>query len=349
MNVPMEKTILVVAGGSGGHIFPAVGFSQAFRQRFPGIGVVFVTDSAAASCSIPSGLFSVFLRVERTPAGMLKFFWDSIRIMARVRPYAVFGFGGYLAVPFVILAKCFGRQALLHEQNVVPGKANRFLSYAADKIAVSFVQTLKWFGRKAFLCRYPLRSALVLRSRREAVDFFGLDGDRFTVLIMGGSQGAQRVNDVFLKSLAINGNLARFQVIHLSGRADFAKVEGAYRHIKIRSKVFAFLVEMDYAYSAADLVVSRAGAGSVFEIMRYGLPSVLIPYPYAGGHQTENAKVLAKAGAAILLEEEGLSPQTLSGLLDIFLDDPVRRRVMAVHASALYGASQGLGLEDVVL
>lgn len=347
MNPSTNRTVLVVAGGSGGHIFPAVGFSQALKQRSQEFKVVFVTDaSVAASGSVPPELCPLYLQVKRTPAGILRFLADSIRVMASVRPCAVYGFGGYLCVPFVILAKCCGIRTCLHEQNVVPGKANRFLRCAADKIAVSFVQTLEWFGKKAFLCRYPLRGALVRRGRREAAGFFGLDGDRFTVLVMGGSQGARRINDVFLETLEINPNLAGLQVIHLSGRPDAGLVAEAYRRLGIRSKVFAFLAEMDYAYSAADLVVSRAGAGSIFEIMRYSLPSILIPYPYAGGHQAENAKVLAQAGAAILLEEGRLSPQTLAGLLDIFLKDPLRCRVMAVHAAALYGASQGIGLED---
>ena len=133
----------------------------------------------------------------------------------------------------------------------------------------------------------------------------------------------------------------RLQVIHLAGFSDLKMLEEFYKTLPVKSKVFAFLNEMQYAYSAADLVIGRAGASSVAEIFYFRLPSLLIPYPFAGAHQLENARVLAKRGAALLLEEEKFTPALLNGLLDIFLDDAMRRKTMSAILASMEQETQG--------
>ena len=345
--------VMVVAGGSGGHVFPAIGFCQELKETHPdSVDIVFVTmaDKKAVEF-IPKEFNPIFLRARKSPLGLLKLVFSSFSLVFKTDPQVVFGFGGYMSVPFVILAKLLGKKTIIHEQNVVPGRANRFLSGLVDKIAVSFPGTQNYLKRqkkKIYLSRYPLRQSLKVMDKQEALGFFGFQDGCFTIFVVGGSQGAHRVNEKFLDALKENKNLYRLQIIHVAGSRDFSHVEKVYRALSVRSKVFAFLPEMNYAYSIADLVISRSGAGCIHEIMHFGLPSILIPYPYAGGHQMENAKVLAQRGAAILLAEDKMTPQLVNGLLDIFVDDRIRRKAMSTIAAALYETSKNLNLSDLV-
>jgi UDP-N-acetylglucosamine--N-acetylmuramyl-(pentapeptide) pyrophosphoryl-undecaprenol N-acetylglucosamine transferase len=349
-----QVKILVVAGGSGGHVLPAFGLCQELQESHTDqVRVVFVVaGSPGLTEMIPSGEEVLFIKADKSPLGLLKLFFKSLLVLVRKQPDIVVGFGGYICVFFLGLAKLFGKKTYLHEQNVVPGRANRFLSRFVDGIAISFSETkefLKKHAKKTFLTRYPARRSLQKSSSEEALKFFDFTPGRFTVLVMGGSQGASRINEVFLKALQSNENLESLQVIHLCGLKDFGSVSAAYARLSVKSKIFAFLPEMNYAYSVADLVLGRSGAGSIVEIMRFALPSILVPYPYAGAHQLENARLLAQKGASLLLEDAKMTPCLISGLLDIFLDDPIRRKVMSVQASSLRDASSRLTLSELIL
>lgn len=349
-----KKRILVVAGGSGGHILPAVGFCQDLLEKYPqDVDITFVsTKRQTASALITPDFKPVFLKISKGPLGLSRLIGGSIYWILKIRPDKVVVFGGYLSVPFVMLAKLFGCSVLLHEQNVVPGRANQFLSGITDKIAITFDETRKYFKvrqEKEILCSFPLRKSLKMVDKREALDFFGLDPHRFTVFVLGGSQGAHRINEAFLEALALNKQLSKLQVIHVCGAGDFAFVQKAYQKLVLSSKVFAFLNEMHYAYSAADLVISRAGAGAVVEVMYFGVPAILIPYPFACGHQRDNARVLAQTGAAILLEEEKTSADTLNGLLDIFVGDSIRRKTMGRLMESAYADMGKKSLSEVVM
>ena len=352
MNSPLGK-IMVIAGGSGGHIFPAVGFCQELKEAQPEVEITFISIAGKRAAEfIPLEYNPVFLRTDRNLIGFLRLILAAVILVPKSGSEIVFGFGGYLSVPFLIMAKILGKKTLFHEQNVVPGAANRFLSGVVDKIAVSFPGTekyLKAHKNKIFLCRFPLRKSLKRIDRKEALAHFDFQGDFFTLLIVGGSQGAHHLNESLTEALKTNKNLAGLQIIHVTGLADFSSVKESYRQMSAKTRVFAFLPEMDYAYSAADLVVSRAGASTIAEIMYFGLPSVLVPYPGAAGHQKENAKVLVERGASILLEEQKATPAVINGLLDIFFDDSLRRKVMSSLAHALYEESQNCSLKDLVL
>jgi UDP-N-acetylglucosamine--N-acetylmuramyl-(pentapeptide) pyrophosphoryl-undecaprenol N-acetylglucosamine transferase len=348
-----KTRLMVVAGGSGGHIFPAIGFCQDFIEKNAQVAdVTFVTNATRQIGSVIPGDFkTIFLRTSRTPLGILYLIFVSLARIFSARPDVVFGFGGYFSAPFLVWAKLLGKKTLIHEQNVMPGKANKYLCFWADKIVISFPgskEHLKPYHKKVFLAQFPLRKSLKKISRQEALQFFDLEDHLFTVLVIGGSQGAQRLNEKLMESLRGNANLDRMQFIHLAGASDKNTVEAVYRDLMVSSKVLSFLADMSPAYSAADLVIGRSGAGCVAEIMRFGLPSVLVPYPYAGGHQAQNARFLAERGAAILLEEEKFTPAILNGLLDILREDVMRRKTMAHIASGLYEASQNLTLCDVM-
>ncbi len=342
--------IMVVAGGSGGHVFPAIACCQELSDERKDSSTIFFVTTPAFD-NVPGEFNPIFLKVSRSPLGLLKLAWSSCVTMARIDPDVVFGFGGYISVPFLMLAKMLGKKAILHEQNVSPGKANRFLSAWADRIAISFPQTRKYLSdrrKKIFLTRYPLRRSFVPVPKEEALRFFGLTESVFTVLVTGGSQGAHSLNEKFTQAIRANKNLDRLQIIHLTGRVDLSAVKKAYEALGVKAKVLDFLPQMNYAYSASDLVVSRSGAGSVMEIMRFGLPSILVPYPFAGAHQVQNARVLAERGAAILLEDAKMSSDLMNGLLDIFIDDEIRRKTMASIATSITASFPCVKMSDLV-
>lgn len=344
--------IMVVAGESGGHVFPAVGFCQDLEKKCSGaVKIIFVsTQDKDASAWVPQEFKPVFLKTAKSMTGLIRLSVNALFLIWRQNPDIVFGFGGYITIPFVILGRIFGKKTFIHEQNVVPGKANRFLGLFSHRIAVSFEDTRGYFkGReKVFLSRYPLRRSVARVDRNEALRFFGLDDNSFTVLVMGGSQGASRINHKVVEALKANPLIGRMQFIHLCGKKDYDAVCAAYKALSVNHRVYAFLNDIHYAYSAADLVVSRSGAGSIFEIMYFALPAILIPYIHAGGHQTENAKFLAKNGASILLEDAKMSTEMINGLLDIFLRDSMRRRTMSALADSMYKSASDIRLEDVV-
>lgn len=347
--------IMVVAGGSGGHILPAIAFCEALAEmNRPVPAVVFVTSrSKGLEDIVLSAVRTCVLSSRRSAGGICRLFFQAAGLLMKERPDIVVGFGGYLTVPFVFLARLLGAKAMIHEQNVLPGRANRLLGVlAAHRIIVSFDRSRAYFGRsgsKVFLARYPLRRALQPVARHEALAQLGLREGLFTILVIGGSQGAHRLNQAFTDAVRLNKDRGRWQVIHCSGAADLDFVRRVYEELGVKSKVFAFLSQMHYAYSVADLVVARSGAGCVHEMMHFGLPSVLVPYPHAGQHQLENAKVLAEKGAALLLEEKRLTPELLSGLLDLFAEDAFRRKTMAAIARSLGEISENMSVAEAVL
>lgn len=354
MKTKDKLRVMIVAGGSGGHIFPALGLCEELDhlRQSEKLDIYFVSSSRQEALrSIPAVYQPLYLKESRSFFALCNLLLRSILIMFRIQPDIIFGFGGYLSVPFVCLGKLMGARVFIHEQNVVPGKANLFLAGFADKIAVSFPQTKNFLsqrGKKVFLTRYPLRRSLRRISRREALDFFGFQEGFFTVLVMGGSQGARRINDFFLEALKENQNLAQYQILHLCGRDDADRLQKEYQRLPVKSKVFAFLKEMNYAYSAADIVFSRAGASSIAEIVHFGLPSVLIPYPFAGAHQVENARVLSSKGASLFLEENKATPALISGLLDLLCHDQIRRKTMAFHAAAVFEENNIIDLNQII-
>lgn len=241
---------------------------------------------------------------------------DAAREIRRFKPDVLVGVGGYGTVPPVIAAKALGVPFVLLEQNVRPGKANRFLAAAARRIYVQWPEAKHAFpgcGAKTLFTGSPLRDFLRPVAREAALARFGLPADRPTVAVVGGSQGAEALNRGALAGL--DGNAGDLQLIHVTGTGPQAEsVRAAYAAKGARAEVREFVQEMDLLYSAADLIVSRAGAMAIAEIAAFGVPSVLVPIARsAGDHQRENARAAARSGGAILMEEPdcvagGLAP-----------------------------------------
>ena len=337
--------ILVVTGSSGGHIFPAVSFLKALKDKkgdkeidallaLPkrGLKSVLPEDAYKVKYLCGSGVslrldYKFLIAIFKFMKGAL----ESLRIIIDFQPDAVVGFGSIDSIPMLMLAWFFRIKTLIHEQNVMPGRANRLLARFVDKVAVSFTETkdyLKVNSEKIILTGNPIRQELKCARRHEALDFFGFSQDKFTVLVMGGSQGSHAINTSFLGAVSGMSVSRRLQVIHLAGGKEADLLGQGYKDLNLKVKLFAFLKEMQYAYSASDLAISRAGATTIAELIFFRLPAIIIPYPFAYRHQLENAGILKKEGCAIVIEEDRLSPGLLREALGGLMDSPDRIKLM---------------------
>jgi len=320
--------ILIAAGGTGGHLFPAIRLAEELESR--GVSeILFITsrrgqDRATlerkgmrfcVSPVIPLKSRNVFHALDfifRLFAGTVQ----SLFVLLSFRPQVAVGFGGYISGPALLSAHFLRIKTVIHEQNVYPGKANRMLARFVDRIAVSFDDTVE------YLKRYKAKIVISGNPLRKDIEGHLIKKDNFTILIMGGSQGAHALNrlapeainsmDIVLKS--------GIEVIHISGYNERDEVKEFYDGKGIKNTVISFTEEMSAIYNKCDFVVSRAGAMTVSELLFLKKPSILVPYPYAGGHQRLNAKVMESAGLAVLLEEKGLTSEILRDAIAGFMD-----------------------------
>ncbi len=333
--------ILLAAGGSGGHIFPAAHTGRWLAGR--GHEVVLAG---------PLGVFLDHLegpfRVREIPMGrpgdswktrvrfsgsMLQSLAVGRRILREEAPSVVVGFGGYGALPAALAALSARLPLVVHEQNVRPGRANLWLSRRARTVAVSFPGTEAAFGRGAptVVTGCPCEPDPGI-PRIEARRMLGLDPEGFVVLVLGGSQGSRRLNEIMPSVLRGWPPSTPLQVVHLTGRADEARTARAYAGAGVTARVEAFSDRMGVVYRAADVAVARAGAVAVTEIALFGLPAVLVPYPFAGGHQRANAEMLVERGAAEIVEQADLTVERMTAALRRRLRtaggmDGIRRRL----------------------
>ena len=323
--------ILAVAGSSGGHIFPAISFLETLKDHYKDLDSLLLLPKISIekySQDLQANVeFLSVTNIKNIPSVVLfsKAFFESMSILVRYNPNIVVSFGSVVSVPVALCAHVLGKKILLHEQNVIPGRANKFLSGFADRIAISFEKTREYFKKrkeKIVFTGNPLRKSLCLIDKREALDFFGFSPDKFTILVMGGSQSSHNINRGFLRAVLPMPVKEKLQVIHLSGSSDFEELDRLYKELNIKYKIYPFFSSMQNAYSAADLVIARAGATTIAELISYRIPAVLIPYPYAYKHQTANAKVLEAAGAAIIVRDEELNNLTLRDIIGGCLRNP---------------------------
>ncbi|MBL7077267.1 MAG: undecaprenyldiphospho-muramoylpentapeptide beta-N-acetylglucosaminyltransferase [Kiritimatiellae bacterium] len=317
--------IAIACGGTGGHIFPGIAAGEGLRARGHEVtlwlGARNVEDLSTATwdgpvervkaSGFPSGLslrtLTVGLRLLLTVA-------ECRRRMRRARPDVVLAMGGYASVGPGLAARMLGIPLVLHESNAVPGKAVLFLAKYAQVVALGFERAEPYFtGRRRVVTGFPLRSDL-----QGSPPLTGMDPQRFTVLVMGGSQGAHALNVTVPDALceAIRQGIT-LQVIHLSGAADEADVRARYEAAGVPARVFGFLKDMGAAYAAADLAICRAGAATCAELTLCRVPSLLVPLPWAAhDHQRENARALAVAGGADIMEQDELSIDALLPYLE---------------------------------
>ncbi len=331
------KTILIMAGGTGGHIFP--GLAVAEQMRAAGWEVVWMgARGGMEERLVPRhGYRAAWIRARAArgkgllqklllPANLLYSFWESARHLRSLKPDVVLGLGGYVAFPGGMMASLLNRPLALHEQNAVAGLANRVLSVISDKVMVAFPGALKdaeWTGN-------PVRSEIAAIAAPEA-RFQGRQGP-LRLLVVGGSLGAQALNEALPKALALIKD--RPQVVHQAGEKHLDALKKHYQVAGVQGELLAFIDDMARRYAEADLVICRAGAVTVAELSAGGMASILVPFPHAvDDHQSVNARFLSERGAAILIPQDDLSPQKLAGLIGS-LDRP-KLLEMARKARAL--------------
>jgi len=329
--------VLAVCGASGGHIFPAVAFLESFKEASPDAQGLLILPQRSSMKKVDNPSFEfryvIFPSLSRRlDSGNIKNLvlvlrgsLECIRIVIKFKPDVVVGFGSLISLPVIISAWFLRIDTVIHEQNVIPGRANRFLAFFAKKIAVSFDLSkgyFKDFLSKVVVTGNPLRKSLKIIDKSKALDYFGFDGSRITILVSGGSQGSSKINFEFLKAVSLLDNKDSLQVIHLCGLADYPELEKKYKESGIKYALYSFLDSMEFAYSAADFVISRAGATSVSEMILYKLPGILLPYPYAYQHQYKNARVLEEKGAGIIIKDEDFGAAELKEKIQAIIADP---------------------------
>ena len=333
------KTLMVMAGGTGGHIFPGIAVAEELRAR--GWRIVWMGNPEGMEARIvpPRGYDTAWVRFGALrgkgllrklllPVTLLSGFWQALREIRRVRPDVVLGMGGYITFPGGMMAALLGRPLVLHEQNSVAGLANRVLARVADRVLSGFPEVLEqaeWMGN-------PVRAeiaAVLPPAERMA----GRSGP-LRVLVVGGSLGAAVLNETVPQALLRLPAEQRPVVVHQAGERQIEALRAAYARAQVDGELRPFIDDMAAAYADADLVICRAGALTVAELAAAGVASLLVPFPHAvDDHQTGNARFLADRGAAYLLPQTELSPDRLAGILSSL--DRGRLLNMAEHARAL--------------
>ncbi len=339
--------ILIACGGTGGHLFPGIAVGEALRARGHQV-LLLISEKqvdAEASAKYAQLRFETVAAVAK-PATfsprMLTFLWKtwgSIRrckvILRDFGADAVLGMGGFTSLPPVVAGHQLGLKTFIHDSNARPGRANVLTSRFCTRVFLGLEAAKGFFPkRETVTTGTPVRPEIMdLPDREQAAAMFGLDPNKTTVLVTGGSQGARRLNEL---SAEAAGKLPpETQVLHIAGALDFDRVSelacGRPGH-----KVLGFCDQMPFAYALADLVIARAGASSLCEIAISGLPSILVPYPFAADdHQTRNAEVFAAAGAARLVQEKDLDADQLAAMATSILQDLPTYKRMAKAARAL--------------
>lgn len=348
--------LLVTGGGTGGHLFPAVAAAEKLRSRAPDAKILFIgTKRRLDKKSLTSSGFEVQtivsygLKGKNLPAlvkGMAVLPVSLIQAMIKIiafRPDVVLGVGGYVTGPVIAAARLLGKRIVLHEQNSVPGLANRKLGPLADRICISLPQSAQYFpSSRTTLTGNPVREAIMRMVGKE--DEYR--NTRLTLLILGGSQGAHRLNELMVDAICNHMSTENIAVIHQTGAADCDMVKKSYQAKGINARVEPFFNDMATIYASTDLLVSRAGATTLAELAVLGKPALLVPYPHAAdNHQQKNGEYYVAEGGCLQFIENTLTGAKLAAAITRLIEDPEKRRRMSENMKRL-GNPQAA--EDIV-
>jgi UDP-N-acetylglucosamine--N-acetylmuramyl-(pentapeptide) pyrophosphoryl-undecaprenol N-acetylglucosamine transferase len=343
--MPKRLRLLLAAGGTGGHLFPGIAVAEA-AQRETGAEVLFVGATSGLEKEViprlgfPLRLIPAQQLRGRNWVGMVRAWWAAFRalgvawrVVRDFAPDVIFSIGGYASGPTVLAGRVMRVPCVLLEPNAIPGLTNRLLGRIATKICVGFPRTATFFPARKVVCtgspvRWPDASASSDGKPQSAP---------FVLFILGGSAGARRLNQTLPAALALlRKEEKEISILHQTGRAEQAEVAASYERLRVRAEVVAFIDNMREAYTAADLVVCRAGAMTIAELTVLGKPSILVPYPYAADdHQRANAEILVQGGAAQMVLDAELTPERMCEEIRSLLFDRSRLAAMSRAAAAL--------------
>lgn len=342
---------VITGGGTGGHLFPALAVHGALLRRRPEAQVLFVGASEGVEATILPRLGHAFrgLRVHQLKgrrwrgqvAALLALpavVRQASRLLRECGAQVVLGVGGYASFPTVLAARLLRIPTVIHEQNAYPGLANRWLGRVASAVAVSFEAAAGFFpAGRITVTGNPVRPEIRPGDAGEARRRLALSTERFTVLIFGGSQGAHRINVGTMEALPrLAASRDHIQFLHGTGECDLSEVRQGYERHGFRARVEAFFEDMATAYAAADFVIARAGASTIFELAAVGKPALLVPYPYAANdHQRLNAEAMVKAGGAWTVPDQYCDGQRIAATVQAALEKPDVLRRMAEQARGL--------------
>jgi UDP-N-acetylglucosamine--N-acetylmuramyl-(pentapeptide) pyrophosphoryl-undecaprenol N-acetylglucosamine transferase len=341
--------VVIAGGGTGGHLFPGLAVARALKTRVPHAEISFAgTAAGIESRVIPATEFALDLirsaglkgksLTARARAAVLLPMGgvDAWRLISRRRPQVVVGVGGYSSGPVVAIATLRGIPTMVLEQNAVPGLTNRMLAKLVTRAAVTYEESLKFFGAKAFVSGNPVRQEFLEGIDDPRFDA-ALNASRIRVLVFGGSQGAHAINVAVVEAAPRLAAAAQtVDLVCQTGTRDYDMVREAFQRYGVQGRVERFIDAMDKEMKSAGLVVSRAGATTLAEVTAAGRPSILIPLPTAtDDHQRQNARVLEAAGAAELLEQKDLTGDRLADRIVALCGDRERRMRMSAAARQL--------------
>lgn len=363
----MVMRFIVTGGGTGGHIYPAMAIAQGLQERFFQAKILYVGTSKGLEADIvpKAGLDFAKIKVEglarpfsyRTAVSLLRAVQgggEALRIVKKFQPHVVIGTGGYVCGPVVVAAALLGVPTLIHEQNAFPGVTNRILARFARRVCITFEDAAQHFPRKAkvALTGLPVRPEILSAERLSGLKALGLSPGRLTVVITGGSRGARSINRVMTEILPNFFQQEDVQFCHVTGQAGYRETTDALKKSGISMedrgniKIVPYLYEMHHALAAADIIIGRAGASFLSEVMVRGIPAILIPYPFAAAnHQEYNARALERRGAAKVILEKDLTGKNLEETLQAFINNNSMRKQVA---ESVKGLGKVDALKDII-
>jgi len=365
--------ILFTGGGTGGHIYPIIAVKSALKQKTDDSQISFFylgPDGFARAAFAKEKIqtkyilagkfrryfsFANFIDLLKIPIGFIQSLWHLFWVL----PDVVFSKGGYGSFPVVIASWLYRIPVVIHESDSVPGMANKLLSRLAKKIIISFPEAKKYFPeKKVIFLGNPVRRELLEGDKQKGKKLLDLISEKPAILIMGGSQGARRINQLVLNTLP--RLLERCEIIHICGKNNFKFIQEEKEKLLHDSgpdkkggyHIYPFLkqTKLKHAYAVSDLIISRAGAGGIFEIAATGKASILIPLSNsASDHQTKNAHALSSLGAAVVLEENNLTMNLFLNNVFNLVDDPEKLQEMGKKAKQLYNPETNLSIAEEIL
>ncbi len=356
--------IILTGGGTGGHIYPALAIAKMLKKLQPDVELLYIgtkhgleativpRESIAYKQIMVDGFprkvnFSALKSFLKLMLGLLQ----SFKIIKKFNPQIIIATGGYVSGPVGWAGAVLGIPLIIHEQNAFPGITNKLLATKATKICITFADSKRHFPNqeKIIITGLPVRKEIITANKEQAMEKLGLKSDKKTILVVGGSRGAQKINKVVLQSLNLLEKKSNIQLIIITGESEFKECHDKLIMQEIsddfRNNIIMkpYMHNIEYALAAADLVVGRAGAAFVAEITVRGIPAILVPYPYATeNHQYENAMSLVRTGAAVLIKDIELTEKKLVDVIEGLLKDDGKQLSIMEKASRAMGKPDAL-------